>query len=160
MWLLEQDTIKKGWVDKKVMELEFEAGKSEEYKLETIWDSAVYANEAEVYLLGLYYLVAWKKYPEKDNIWEPLSTIQHLKKLINLFHKKHTKKPTTNFLIINFSLLMAKPIVKPTRAISKRKQGWPAKSANKQARNWVLNTCNIWSISSLIAQEASKELSF
>ena len=36
MSLLEQDTIKKGRVDKNVMKLEFDAGNSEEYKVEAI----------------------------------------------------------------------------------------------------------------------------
>ena len=49
------------------MELEFEAGNSKEYKAETIWNSAVYVNKAEGHLPGLYYLVAWKRYPEEKN---------------------------------------------------------------------------------------------
>ena len=39
-------------------ELEFETGNSEEYQVEAIWDSTVYANKTEDYLPGLYYLVA------------------------------------------------------------------------------------------------------
>ena len=55
--LLGQDTTKKEWV-KKVRELD--AGdNSKEYKVEAIWNSAVYANKSELgHLLGLYYLVA------------------------------------------------------------------------------------------------------
>ena len=56
--LLEQNTIRKERVDKKVMELEFEAGDSKKYKVEAIWDSAIYARESEDHLPGLYYLVA------------------------------------------------------------------------------------------------------
>ena len=38
--------------------LEFEAGNSEEYKVEAIWDSAVYTSKSESgQLPGLYYLV-------------------------------------------------------------------------------------------------------
>ena len=61
--LLEQDTIKKGWLDEKTVEqLEFEAGgNNEEYKVEAICDSAIYAKESEAgHLPGLYYLVSWK----------------------------------------------------------------------------------------------------
>ena len=55
-------------VDKWVKELELEAGNSEEYKVEAIWDSAVYANESESgQLPGIYYLIAWKGYPEEKN---------------------------------------------------------------------------------------------
>ena len=60
--LLEQDTTRKERVDKRVMKLEHEAGNSEEYKIEVIWDSIVYASKSESgQLPGLYYLVAWKR---------------------------------------------------------------------------------------------------
>ena len=78
MLLLEQDTTKKERVDKQVTELE--AGDSEEYEVEAIWDSAIYAGKLEsCQLLGLYYLVAWKGYPEEENTWKPLLAVQHLK---------------------------------------------------------------------------------
>ena len=57
MSLLEQNTTRKEWMDKKVTELEFKAGNSKEYKVEAIWDSAVYVNKAESHLPGLYYLI-------------------------------------------------------------------------------------------------------
>ena len=44
-------------MDKKVMELEFEAADSKKYKVEAIWNSAVYANKEESHLSGLYYLI-------------------------------------------------------------------------------------------------------
>ena len=76
--LLEQDTTKKGRVDKKVGQIEFDAGddNSSEYKVEAIRDSAVYARESESgHLPGLYYLVSWKRYPEEENTWEPASAV-------------------------------------------------------------------------------------
>ena len=55
--LLEQDTIRKGWVDENATELD--AGEdSGEYEVEAICDSAVYARELADYLPGLYYLVS------------------------------------------------------------------------------------------------------
>ena len=60
MSLLEQDTIKKGQVRKVVPKLDAGNKGSKEYKLEAIWDSAVYIREWKGHLLGLYYLVAWK----------------------------------------------------------------------------------------------------
>ena len=57
----------KGRIDKKVTELKFEAGNSREYKVEAIWDSAVYSKEVKNHLPDLYYLVAWKKYLEEEN---------------------------------------------------------------------------------------------
>ena len=66
--LLEQDTTKKGRVSKEVPELDAGNKDSKEYKVEVIWNSAVYANKSESgHLLDLYYLVAWKGYPKKEN---------------------------------------------------------------------------------------------
>ena len=49
-------------------ELEFDVSDSKEYKVEAIWDSAVYMMELKSgHLLSLYYLVAWKGYPEEEN---------------------------------------------------------------------------------------------
>ena len=132
--LLEQDTTRKERVDEKVTELDFEAGDSEEYKVEAIRDSAVYARESEGHLLGLYYLVAWKGYPEEENTWEPVSAVQHLKKLISSFHKDHPKKPTATSPPVDFPPPMARPTVKPAKPITKRKRGQPANSANKQVK--------------------------
>ena len=70
MSLLEQDTTRKGRVDKEVKQMEFNAGDddSREYEVEAIWDSAVYTRESESgHLLGLHYLVSWKGYPEEEN---------------------------------------------------------------------------------------------
>ena len=67
MSVLEQDITRKERVDKKITKLEFKVGNSKEYKVEAIWDSAVYANKAKSHLLGLYYLVAWKRYIEEEN---------------------------------------------------------------------------------------------
>ena len=56
MSLLEQDTTRKG---QEFLVPEFEPGNNKEYKVEVIWDSAVYTRESESgHLLGLYYLVS------------------------------------------------------------------------------------------------------
>ena len=131
MSLLEQDTTRKKWVDEQVTELE--DGDSEESEVGAIWDSAVYANESESgQLPGLYYLVVRKGYPEEENTWKPLSAVQHLKKLISCFHKKHLEKLTATSPPINFALPMARPTVRPTSL--KRKQGRPAGGASKRAK--------------------------
>ena len=75
-------------------QLDFKADNNKEYKVEAIRDSTVYARESEGHLLGLYYLVSWKGYPEEENTWEPASAVQHLRKLISSFHKDHPDKPT------------------------------------------------------------------
>ena len=76
--LLEQDTTKKGQVNNTQLNFEFKTGNNKEYKVEDIWDSAVYARESAKQLPGLYYLILWKDYPEEENTWEPVSAIQHL----------------------------------------------------------------------------------
>ena len=77
MSLLEQDTTRKERVDEKTSQLDFqEDGKGEEYKVEAIRDSEIYARESESgQFPGLYYLISWKDFPEEENTWEPASTI-------------------------------------------------------------------------------------
>ena len=58
MLLLKQDTTRKEQIGKKATELEFETSNSKNYKIESIWNSAVYANKAKGHLLSLYYVVA------------------------------------------------------------------------------------------------------
>ena len=61
---------KGGWM-KKSDQMKSNAGDDEsgKYKVEVIWDSAMYARESELgHLPGLHYLVLWKRYPEEENI--------------------------------------------------------------------------------------------
>ena len=116
MSLLEQDTIRKSLVDKKIRQMEFDTGdNSGEYEIEVIWNNAVYTKKSKSgHLPGLYYLVSWKEYSEEENIWKPASTIQHFRKLISLFHKDYFDKPIAIFLVIDTALPMVRPIVKLT----------------------------------------------
>lgn len=83
MSLLEQDSTRKRQVELNVIQLEYEAGNDEEYKVEGIWDSIIYTRKSESgHLLRLYYLVSWKDYPKKEGTWKPALAIQHLRKLI------------------------------------------------------------------------------
>ena len=136
--LQELDITRKGRVDKNAMKLDAGNDDSGEYEVEAIRDSAVYARELESgRLLGLYYLVSWKRYPEEKNTWEPASAIQHLRKLISSFHKDHSDKPTATSPAIDTAPLTARPTVKPTEPL-KRKQRRPANSTNKRAKkNWA-----------------------
>ena len=137
MLLLKQDTISKERV-KKVPELNAGNKGSNKYKVEAIWNSAVYAKKSKGYLPGLYYLVAWKDYPEEESTWKPALVVQHLKKLISLFHKNHPKKLIATSALINSALSMARPIIKLTaKATTKPNQGRPANIASKRAKNWA-----------------------
>ena len=136
--MLEQDTTRKGRVDENATELDAGNKNSGEYKVEAIRDSAVYARESESgHLPGLYYLVSWKGYPEEENTWEPASAVQHLRKLISLFHKDHPDKPIATSPAIDTAPPMARPTIRPTVKLTeplKRKQGRPANSTNKRAK--------------------------
>ncbi len=135
MSLLEQDTTKKGRVDKALLEpekeFEFEVGDNKEYEVEAIIDSAVYGQRANDQMPGLYYLVSWKGYPEEENIWEPSSAVIHLRKFISTFHKEHPEKPTATSPPLDFAPPMARPMIPKE---PKRKRGHPSKRANKRGR--------------------------
>ena len=113
------------------LDFKFEAGDDKEYEVDGIWDSAVYARKSAGQLLGLYYLVLWKGYPEEENTWELAFAIQHLRRLVTAYHKDNLEKPTVTFLPVDTAPPMArpstppKPTVKPTTA---PKRGQPAGS--------------------------------
>ncbi len=133
MSLLEQDTTRKGRVETAI---ELHEGDSEEYEVEAICDSAVYAKESDSghHLPGLYYLVSWKGYPEDKNTWEPTLAMLHLYKLISTFYRDHLEKPTTTSPPIDSTSPMAKPIVRPKASITKQKRGRPAKANGTSKR--------------------------
>ncbi len=120
--LLEQDITKKGRVDETTSRLEFEnEGNGEKYEVEAIRDYAIYAKESDSghHLLGLYYLILWKGYPEEENTWEPASTVLHLCKLISTFYRDHLEKPIAISPLIDSAPPMARPTVRPKASITK-----------------------------------------
>ena len=161
MLLLEQDTPRKKQVDDNVIKLEFDISNSEEYKVEAIWDNAIYAIKlGSNHLLGLYYLMACKGYSKEKNIWKPVLAVQYLRKLISLLDKDHPKKPTATSPLIDSAPPIPKPIVKPTaKSTTKWKQGRPANSTNKQAKK-KLNLLLILSHGIFLANQVTCLLSF
>ena len=128
MSLLEQDITRKG---REFLVPEFEPGDDKEYEVEAIRDSAVYAKEADGHLPGLYYLVAWKGYPEEENTWEPSLAVMHLRKMVSTFHKDHPEKPT----VTSAPLDSAPPMAKPTTQLpAKRKRGRPTGHATNRTK--------------------------
>ncbi len=131
MSLLEQDTSRKGRVDKALpepeKEVEFETGDNKEYEVEAIIDSAVYNQQANDQMPGLYYLILWKGYPKEENTWEPSSAVIHLRKLISTFHKEHPEKPTATSLPLDSAPPMARPTI-PKRAQTK---AWPSQQRSQ-----------------------------
>ncbi len=119
--------------------IELDEGNSKEYEIEAICDSEVYTKKLDNgQLPGLYYLISWKGYPKEENTWEPASTILHLCKLINTFHRDYPEKPTATFPLIHSAPPMARPTVKlRAEALStKRKRDRLAKAngTNKRAK--------------------------
>ena len=103
-------------------ESEFKAGNNKKYEIEIIKDNIVYAKKAERHLQGLYYLFSWKSNLEKKSTWEPSSTIMQFWKMIFIFYKNHPKKPRAISLPFDFTLSMAKPLVKQVRPSAKQKR--------------------------------------
>ena len=89
MSLLEQDITRKRRVYKKTSQLEFEDdGEVEEYEVEAICDSTVYAKESESgQLPSLYYLIIGRASRKRRNTLEPALAIQHLRRLVRIFYK-------------------------------------------------------------------------
>ena len=141
--LLELDTTKKRQVNNMQLDFKFEASDNKEYKVDGIWDSVVYVKESAGQLPGLYYLVLWKSYPKKKNLWEPVSAIQYLQRFVTTYHKNNLEKPTATSALVDTALPMAKPSTSfrpmpTTEILIKWKCGRPANSTttitNKQAK--------------------------
>ena len=137
MSLLEQDTTRKGRVDKKISQLEFEDnGEGKEYEVEAICDSTVYVKELKSgQLPGLYYLIFWKDFPEEENTWESASAIQYLRRLVSTFYKENPDKPTINSTPVDIAPPTAKPTVKQGAQNNKQKRGRPAKASSTRKRS-------------------------
>ena len=127
--LPEQKTTRKGW---EFSIPEFKPGNdNKEHKVEAIQDNTVYAKEIDGHLPGLYYLVAWKSYPEEEKTWEPSSAVMHLRKMVSTFHKDHPKKPTATSAPLDSAPPMAKPTI---QLPAKQKRGQPIGYAKKRAK--------------------------
>ena len=115
MLLLEQDTTRRGRVDK-MSYIKLDESNSKEYEIEAICNNNAYAKELDSghHLPGLHYLISWKGHPEEKNIWEPALAIQHIWRLIITFHKEHLGKLIVTSSLIDFAPPIARPIVKPT----------------------------------------------
>ena len=122
------------------MQLEFEAGIKKEYKVKGIEDSAIYAKKAVRQLPRLYYLVSWKSYPEKENTWEPALAIQHLWKLVTVYHKNNLEKPIATSAPVNTAPQMARtttlPMPKSTIDIP-IKQKWGRPIGSTTTTKWA-----------------------
>ena len=120
------------------LNFEFKAGNDKECKVESIWDSVVYARESAGQLPGLYYLVSWKGYPEEENTWEPTLAIQHLQRLVTAYYKDNSKKPTAISVPIDTAPPMARPtappMARPTAAPTKKCDRLAKTTTTKQAK--------------------------
>ncbi len=127
--LLEQDTTRKERVE---IAIELDESNSEEYKVEAICNSKVYAKESDSgQLPGLYYLVSWEGYPEEENTWEFALAVLYFCKLISTFHRDHPEKLTATSPPIKSSPPMINPTVKPrAETSSKQKRRRPAKDSS------------------------------
>ena len=126
----------RGQVDKALpepkKELEFEAGDHKQYKVKAIIDSAVYGQQTNNKILGFYYHILQKGYPEEENSQKPSLAIIYPRKLINTFHKEHPKKSIVTSPSFDFGALMARLTILKE---SKQKRGRLSKKANKRSRN-------------------------
>ena len=123
-------------MDETMSQLEFHDDGDEEYEVEAIGDSPIYAKESENgHLPGLYYLVSWKGYPEEENTWEPASAVKYLRRLLSTFHKEHSEKQTATSPPVDMAPPTARPTVKPGVRNIKQKRGRPAKASSTSKRS-------------------------
>lgn len=108
--------------------------KNEKYELIAIQASEIYIRQSKDHLpSGLYYLVLEKSYLEEKKIQELISAIQHLRKLIIIFHKDYSAKPTAKSQLINTVPSMTSPT--KLLAIKQKRDGLAkANSPNKHAK--------------------------
>ena len=111
MSLLEHDTTREEQMNKFVEMLKFEPDTNKKYKVEAIWDIAIYVMEANGHLSGLYYLIACKGYTEEENTWKLSLIVLHLQKMVNIFYKNHSEKSISTSLLLVSALPMAKPTI-------------------------------------------------
>ena len=137
--LLKSNTTKKKWMNN--MQLEFKAGDDKEYEVDGIWDSAVNAKESAGQLLGLYFLVSWKSYPEEENTWEPALAIQHLQKLVTAYYKDNPKKPTATSAPVDtvppIARLSTPPRLTPTTDFPKKQKRGQSTKTNTITKEWA-----------------------
>lgn len=86
---------------------------SKKYKLEAIYNSAVYLKKLVGHLSELYYLISWKNYPKKTNTWELSLAVEYLRKFIWLFYKDNPDRlTTTSAEAVDTAPLIARLLIK------------------------------------------------
>lgn len=55
-------------MNKNITQLEFDIGNEKQYEVKEIGDNVVYSRESESDLAGLYYLISWNGYLQKQSI--------------------------------------------------------------------------------------------
>lgn len=103
---------------------------SKMYKIETIWNSAIYIKKLKGYLLDFFYLVVWKNNFKKKYFKIVINNLAS-KKTNWLILKKKLKKLIATFLLINSALPITRVTIKLTKFFTKWKQSQLIKSINK-----------------------------
>lgn len=82
MSLLEQDTTRKGQINKELANFEpdseLDIRNDKDYEVESIRNSAVFAKEAQSQLSDLYYLISYQNFPEEEDMWELALAVLYL----------------------------------------------------------------------------------
>ena len=104
---LERDVTRREAVDQKIADqLQFEEGEQPEQGVDSIIDSMVFAEEAiDGRPPRLYYLIHWKRETHREDTWEPMEGVAHLRQLLKSYHAKNSNKPTATSSPIDKSAL-------------------------------------------------------
>lgn len=72
----------------------------------------IYVKEFEDHLPGLYYLVYYKNYHKKENLYIYALTIRHLLRFICTFNKQQYNKLAANLFLINSAMPKTRLLLK------------------------------------------------
>lgn len=125
---MKRDFTKKGWEDSVELDLD---NVDNQIKVEFICNRIVFIRKLDLrHLAELYFPISWKRFFKKENMWEFVAIVQHLKKGISIFHKDYFDKFKASSTPVGTTLSMAKP------AVSKQKRGKSSRwktASNKNA---------------------------
>lgn len=97
-----------------IARLELNKGNSKKYKFEANYNIEIYVNKSKDHLLGLYYLISWKKLLRRRKYLGVIINYAIFLKAYYYLSQKAFRELTITFSSINLVPAIKRSIVKPT----------------------------------------------